>query len=277
MIHIAATAPPAQNAAVFHAEKPRILAGHAIGIEALADHLLATGASVHPPRVVICAAMDVTEHCLQLAERALHAPAANVYVTNELGVVGWACPQRRDVLHINEDAFILEILDAQGQPAAPGVTGEIVITSLVHRSMPLLRYRIGDRGARLSEPCVCGRAFGLMTPVQGRTAHTITHPSGWLVTAPSIASAFSRAEAYAWVRRLQVHEEEGEKLRVLLEVRHAPSENERARLLEYLRDVTRRHYEIALDIVREIPPAPNGKHQYVVPMQSSTAKRASAA
>jgi phenylacetate-CoA ligase len=277
VIHIAATAPPAQNAAVFHAERPTILAGHAIGIEALADHLLASGASVHPPRVVICAAMDVTEHCLQLAERALHAPAVNVYVTNELGVVGWACPQRRDALHINEDAFVLEILDPQGQPVGPGVTGEIVITSLVHKSMPLIRYRIGDRGSRFAEPCICGRPFGLMSPVQGRTAHTIEHPSGWMVTGPSIASAFSRAEAYAWVRRLQVHEEEGATLRVLLEVRRAPSEFERERLREYLREVTRGHYGIELDIVPEIAPAPNGKHQYVVPMQAAPARRVSAA
>jgi hypothetical protein len=68
------------------------------------------------------------------------------------------------------------------------------------------------------------------------------------------------------VRRLQVHEEEGDKLRVLLEVKYSPCEAERNRLLECLREVTRNHYEIVLQIVPEIAPAANGKHQFIVPL-----------
>ena len=38
------------------------------------------------------------------------------------------------------------ILDGDGNPVKPGETGEIVVTDLDNYGMPLIRYRIGDRG-----------------------------------------------------------------------------------------------------------------------------------
>lgn len=37
--------------------------------------------------------------------------------------------------------------------------GEIVITSLVQRTMPFIRYRIGDRGIIRKSECLCGKTF----------------------------------------------------------------------------------------------------------------------
>jgi hypothetical protein len=46
------------------------------------------------------------------------------------GVLAWSCPAQRDVLHLNDDGFVVEILDAEGRPAAAGTVGELVVTSL---------------------------------------------------------------------------------------------------------------------------------------------------
>ncbi len=78
----------------------------------------------------------------------------------EVGPVSYECPVRPGVLHIIESAYLAEVIDSvTGQPAAPGETGELILTTLGRVGSPLLRYRTGDlvkrsaHGAR----CQCGR------------------------------------------------------------------------------------------------------------------------
>jgi hypothetical protein len=170
--------------------------------------------------------MEVTDQCLQVAEQAFKAPAVDVYVTNEFGVLAWSCPVRRNVLHVNDDAFVVEVLDAAGTPVADYTVGELVVTSLGLTSMPLIRYRMGDMAARLPGRCACGRGLGLMSRVHGRTAHAIRRPSGALITTPLITSLFGQAMAHTWVRRYQVREEPGGHLRFLVNLRQRPSDAE---------------------------------------------------
>ncbi len=245
---------------------PPILTGYAGAIEALADHVLATGTPVQSPRAVFCTAMEVTDRCLELTEQAFRAPAVDVYVTNEFGVIAWSCPVRHNVLHVNDDAFVVEIVGPDGRPVPPGTQGELVLTSLGLTSMPLIRYRMGDMAARLPGRCECGRGLGLLTRVQGRTAHAIRRPDGALITTPLVTSFLGRAGAHEWVRRFQLREEPGSRLRMLLEVRRAPSAVQRDTLTEIAQSGVSPDFQIALEIVDQIPAAPNGKLQFLVPL-----------
>ncbi len=72
-------------------------------------------------------------------------------------------------LHINEDHFLVEVLDpASLEPVAPGETGELVITTLTKEAFPVLRYRTRDLAALLPEPCPCGRTLARMSRIRGR-------------------------------------------------------------------------------------------------------------
>ena len=116
-----------------------------------------------------------------------------------------------------------------------------------------------------------------MTPVKGRTAHAIYSPAGGLITAPLLASAFGASGAYEWARRFQVEEQPGCVLRVRMETRRPPLPAERSSLLLQLAEVTANQYAIRLEFERELPLAPTGKFQYVVPLASqSHATRTSA-
>ncbi len=245
---------------------PPILTGYAGAVEALADHVLATGAKVPPPRAVFCTAMEVTDQCLQVAEQAFKAPAVDVYVTNEFGVLAWSCPVRRNVLHVNDDAFVVEVLDAAGSPVADYTVGELVVTSLGLTSMPLIRYRMGDMAARLPGRCACGRGLGLMSRVHGRTAHAIRRPSGALITTPLITSLFGQAMAHTWVRRYQVREEPGGHLRFLVNLRQRPSDAEWRTFERVVESTVGDDFEVAIEFVDQIPVAPNGKLQYLIPL-----------
>jgi phenylacetate-CoA ligase len=265
---VASDVPPAQALQRVQALNPPILTGYAGAIEALADHVLATGAEVRAPRAVFCTAMEVTDRCLELAERAFHAPAVDVFVTNEFGVVAWSCPRRRNVLHANDDSFVIEVLAPDGAPAADGQLGELVITSLGLTSMPLIRYRTGDMAARLPGTCECGRGLGLLTRVQGRTAHTFRRRDGALITTPYVTSLFGRVDAHDWVRKFQVREAPGRRLRFLLDVRRPPSPEQHHRLRHSVESALGRDFQIELEFVDAIPNAPSGKLQYLVPLAS---------
>jgi len=265
---LASDAPPHELLERVRAMHPPILTGYAGAIEALADHVLSTGVQIQPPRAVFCTAMEVTDRCLQLAEQAFRAPTVDVYVTNEFGVLAWSCPVRRDVLHVNDDSFVIEVVGPDGRPVPPGTLGELVVTSLGLTSMPLIRYRMGDMAAMVAGPCACGRGLGLLTRVHGRTAHAIRRTSGALITTPLVTSLFGRAHAHEWVRGFQVREEPGRRLRFLLSVRRPPSEDQRSALTLSVESAVGEEFEIAFEVVDQIPAAPSGKLQFLVPLAS---------
>lgn len=51
---------------------------------------------------------------------------------------------------------------------APGEEGELTFTTLTKQALPLIRYRTGDLGRLLAEPCSCGRTTVRITGLRGR-------------------------------------------------------------------------------------------------------------
>ena len=73
----------------------------------------------------------------------------------EVGPFGYPCPEGGG-LHVYEDEFECEILDAGLRPVAPGERGELVISALARTGFPVLRYRTGDVVVNAGEPCPGG-------------------------------------------------------------------------------------------------------------------------
>ncbi len=73
-------------------------------------------------------------------------------------------------LHINEDHFLVEVLDPVTlEPVPEGEVGELVITTLTKEAFPMIRYRTRDLSRILPGPCPCGRNFRRMERVMGRS------------------------------------------------------------------------------------------------------------
>jgi phenylacetate-CoA ligase len=84
------------------------------------------------------------------------------------GVAG-ECLERNG-LHINEDHFLVEIINPETlEPVAPGETGELVITTLTKEAFPVIRFRTRDLTRLIPSACPCGRKFVRMHRVMGRT------------------------------------------------------------------------------------------------------------
>jgi len=83
--------------------------------------------------------------------------------------VATECLEVRDGLHVNEDHFLVEVVDpSSGEVLPEGAEGELVFTTLTKEAMPLLRYRTGDIASLVREPCACGRTLARLRGLRGR-------------------------------------------------------------------------------------------------------------
>ena len=126
-----------------------------------------------------------TEGMREQIERSLGLTAVNFYGLSEMCGPGVAaeCPARNG-LHVQEDHFVVEVIDPRdGRAVPPGTEGELVFTTLTKEAMPLLRYRTGDIGCLADAPCACGRTTVRLTGLRGRHDDTLIvrgvniHPS----------------------------------------------------------------------------------------------------
>lgn len=106
-------------------------------------------------------------------------PVRNTYGMVELAAAGSECDH--GVLHVWPDAGIVEVLgDETDEPVADGEVGSFVCTGLLNRDMPLIRYRVGDRGAlqAVTGACGCGRTLPAIRAIEGRTSDLLIAPDG---------------------------------------------------------------------------------------------------
>jgi phenylacetate-CoA ligase len=97
--------------------------------------------------------------------------ACDIYGLSEVIGPGVAmeCREGKGALHVFDDHFFPEVVDPEtGDPAAPGKTGELVLTTLTKEALPVLRYRTGDVTQFVDEECPCGRTHRRIARFSGR-------------------------------------------------------------------------------------------------------------
>lgn len=75
--------------------------------------------------------------------------------------------------HVPADMLLVELLDEQNNPVPEGEEGEVVITTLGVRGMPLLRFKTGDICIVRTGRCACGRTTMRLSSVIGRRGQMI--------------------------------------------------------------------------------------------------------
>lgn len=112
-----------------------------------------------------------TEEMRRDIEKSLGIKAYDVYgLTEIMGPgVSYECSAQSG-MHVNEDHFIVEVIDPEtGEVLPEGTQGELVFSCITKKAFPLLRYRTRDIGVISREPCPCGRTFIKMSKPRGRS------------------------------------------------------------------------------------------------------------
>lgn len=165
--------------------------------------------------------------------------------------------------HLHMLDCVADLLDADGNPVAPGETGEVVVTRLHPGPMPLIRYRVGDlaRAAGDGAPCACGRSWARMGGIQGRDTDLVVTPSGNRLIVHFFTGILEHFVPE--VESFQVVQEEAERIlvRVVPGPGYGPPTAER--IVAALRE---KGADLAIDVeaVDEIPLPPTGKRRFVV-------------
>jgi len=125
-----------------------------------------------PLSTVIFGAEPCTDPMREAIEERLGVTGVDIYGLSEIIGPGVSveCAEAQDGLHVQEDHFYPEVIDPDtGDVLPPGEEGELVLTTLTKRGMPLLRYRTGDMTSLYTDTCDCGRTTVRMDNVTGRT------------------------------------------------------------------------------------------------------------
>ena len=122
-------------------------------------------------RYALLGAEPWTEAMRREVDAGLGVRSTNLYGLSEVIGPGVSCEcvEARTGLHVNEDHFLPEVVDAEtGEPLADGIEGVLVFTTLTKKALPVLRYWTGDIASLDSEPCSCGRTLVRMSAITGR-------------------------------------------------------------------------------------------------------------
>ncbi|BCU05916.1 phenylacetate--CoA ligase family protein [Allochromatium tepidum] len=124
-----------------------------------------------PLRVGIFGAEPWTDGVRRHIEAEAGIKAYDIYGLSEIIGPGVAAEcSAQDGLHIFEDHFYPEIIDPDtGEPLPGGAEGELVITTLSKKAMPMIRYRTRDITSLITEPCSCGRTIRRMRRIGRRS------------------------------------------------------------------------------------------------------------
>lgn len=240
--------------------RPALVVAYAQSAYELARFSEENGVAIRPPGAVMTSAGTLYPFMRETIERAFGAPVFNRYGSREAGNIASQCAERRG-LHVAPWGLFVEIVDEAGLPVPAGVEGDIVVTSLINHAMPLLRYRIGDRGALARDRCPCGRGGQVLERISGRNVDLFRTAEGTSIDGEYFTHLLYFRD---WVRRFQVVQTDYARV-VYRILGAAPAP--RADLEEIAfktRVVMGPRCDVDFDFVNDLPPAASGKWRYTI-------------
>lgn len=247
-------------ARVLRRERPKLVLAYAQALYELAGFLEREGLDVPPVGAVITSAGTLHDFMRQRIERVLGCPVYDRYGSREVGLIAaerpgvvglWVAPWN---VH-------LEVVDDMGRAVPAGTDGEILVTLLVNRAMPLVRYRIGDRGALAP-----GRVRGgqVLLHLLGRNVDAFRRRDGTLID----GNYFTRMVYFRdWVEKFQIVQTGYEEivLRIVSRVRDRASlKPELDAMASHATAALGPHTVMKVEWLDEIPPAKSGKYRYTI-------------
>jgi phenylacetate-CoA ligase len=154
---------------------PVFLYSYPVNLDGLARIFEARGTRVPSLRKIFSGSEVLEDSQRERIRRVFGVDIADNYGSTE-AFLAWECPAGS--YHVNAEHVIVEIVDANGDPAEPGSLGRVLVTTLRNRLMPLIRYEIGDWAIAVEGPCRCGRTLPRIGKIGGRDINLFIDPEG---------------------------------------------------------------------------------------------------
>ncbi len=236
-------------------DRPYLLKALPTYLFEIARYVERKGIEPLPVQVIKPMGASISPSMRDAIERSFTGQFREEYGSAEFGDMACDGPER-DGLHVFMDLFLVEVV-RDGKHAKDGELGRVLITDLMNKAMPLIRYDIGDI-ARMSPAPASAKRQGTRLWVEGRADDTLVTAEGQVFTSDKVMDFFYKRTD---VDQFQLLETRPGKLDLLIvpsngSVRGAGIEDE-------LRGFLQSEVDVTLYEVKTIKPEASGKFRFV--------------
>lgn len=202
-------------------------------------------------KAIICTGEILFKHKREFIENYFGIKVMNEYGSTENGIIGFECEYNK--MHAMPTLYVeIPKYDQDG-------FGKILITELNSRSIPFIRYEIGDRGRIIKGNCSCGRPYPILEVHEGRIDDYIKCPDGRLVYDAIFAYILKDVAS-----QFRVFQENINDIRIVV----VPNSKFTKENKNYIINKLYKHLDPKMNIIFEevtqIKPDPSGKYRYFI-------------
>jgi putative adenylate-forming enzyme len=159
-----------------NAYQPEIVIGYTSIAALLAQEQLAGRLRI-APRILGVSSEVLTDEARRWIDEAWGIRPAEVYASTETLYMASSTPPHPG-LHLYEDLAVIEVVDEDNRPVAPGEPGyKVLVTNLVNRTQPLIRYELSDSVTLADGPDSSGLPFERIARIDGRSDDILRFPA----------------------------------------------------------------------------------------------------
>lgn len=247
--------------------RPVCIEGYAESLYEFATFIENNQLNIIPPATIVSSAGTLHPHMRERIEHVFSAPVFNRYGSREAGDMAAEC-ERRKGLHVFGETTIIEIVDENGGEVNEGEEGEILVTNLTNYTMPLIRYRIGDRAVRGGPTCACGRPYSLLEKIVGRTGASFRTVDGGVVSPEFFIHLIGVMCNGGAIGKFQVIQEKYDHIVIRLAPVPGASLDTwegKDKAIQLIKNVMgEKNCTVDVRFEKEIEPTPTGKHLYTI-------------
>ncbi|MDD5034016.1 MAG: phenylacetate--CoA ligase family protein [Methylococcaceae bacterium] len=240
---------------------PVCMYGYASSLALLAARVRDRGIKLRLPRLkLVCTTGEpLFPHQREIIAEHFGVPVANEFGSRDVGLNAHESPAGQMLL--TSESVVMEALDSEGKPVAPGEIGEAVMTGLCSQAQPFIRYRTGDMVRYAEEFCRQGRGLHVVGEVIGRSTDFIVRADGTVMHALAIIYVLRAVPGVAEFKCLQ---HDVGNMEIWVVQGPAWEEGMREQIVQGIKARLGDTVRVEVKSVEHIPAEASGKHRYVV-------------
>lgn len=214
-------------------------------------------------KAFLCGSEAVLDFQVKLISEELGIKLYNWYGHSEKLVLGGYC-EHTDHFHIEPGYGYFELVDKNGNSITePGITGEIVGTTLNNFGMPLIRYRTGDFAEYVGNFCrFCGRKMTIIKNVQGRWGNNfIYRRDGTYITTTALNL---HSDLYNFIDGIQYEQNEPGELKILIVKKGNFTPMHEKQFINHFQKSFGTGNKVIIEYVDTLKMRPNGKFSLLI-------------
>ncbi len=243
--------------------RPVMIEAYAESVYELARYINDHGIKITSVRGVVTSAGTLYPFIRNEVEKAFGCSVLNRYGSREVGTFAGerVAGEGMDVFTYTH---LVEVVNERGEPCKPGEEGDVLVTCMTNYTMPIIRYRIGDRavvGALTEYPTP---SVEKLQTVTGRIMDTFVRADGSTVPGNFFMHFLGKVHNDGWLKKTQVIQTDYNSILIKLITEATPP----ACALEDIRTSFQRVMgdgcNVEFELVDSIPPLASGKYRYAV-------------